>query len=122
MNYLNALKYVLIFVAAATFFNDIMDTIAHHPESWVVQICPEWMRIRENWDGWDGLRNFADGWHTSKTLMQLMFVFAIWSGLILGYHLVLNPKLPRFAAWLFVLCALTYLVTHFLFYQFIFKL
>ena len=122
MNYLNALKYVLIFVAAATFFNDVMDTIAHHPESWVVQICPEWMRIRENWDGWDGLRNFADGWHFSKTKMQLMFTLAILFGVRLGYHLTVNPKSAKFTAWLLGSCALTYLIIHFMFFQFIFKL
>ena len=116
--HIKQLKYVFLFLFIATIFCDVMDTIIFHLDSWIMQW--KYMHLITDWSSFEGFRNFADGWHLSKTFMQFSFTIAIFVGMKKGYDSLASLDW-RFTIVLFGGSGLVYWFTHLLFFSLLFN-
>lgn len=119
MTYSSKFKYWLVFwYALIVFFKAVQDTIAFHPDSWLVQLSPSFMHIEQS----GGLFNLFrwDGWHLSWFLLfGCVFMCFIYS-IKIGWFLPLAKFDWKFYLKIIVIqCILTFMI-HFLFFHVIF--
>lgn len=98
--------------AGAIFFQTIQDVINFHPNSWLVQLDPEFMKVTEKGGPWL-TRMITDGWHLAKQLSLALFFMAVY------YAGNRDPETKTFITWAAAAGALAYGV-HNIFFHLVF--
>lgn len=106
------IAFFVLFFILMIIFNAIMDTIAFHPDSWLVKLAPSFMVIKSS----GGLIRVNDGWHVSKLLMYACLILSYYFCIKFSYIDVMGIEPKRLRRFILVLVALVYAV-HVLFFN-----
>ena len=107
---------LVLWYSLAIFFNAVMDCVHFYPDSWLVQLAPDFMQIKDC-AGW---LPCIDGWHVSKQLMFGCLFICVVNLLKMGWMLPYDKFNLKFYLRLAIIMAILSIIVHEIFLKLIF--